>query len=589
MLKKKLPNLWLLVLLLMNISSPAFAFLSVEAANTEKKVCRVYTNELPSTYPYSSPHPLSAPIEWNRTYGGTDSDVLYSVQQTSDGGYIACGYTESFDAGKGDCWLVKVDAYGDVDWNRTYGEAKLDSAKSVQQTSDGGYILAGQSEAGLLDDDFLLIKTDSYGEVEWNRTFGGSSWDIAYYVQQTSDGGYITCGYTGSFGAGEEDYWLVKTDAFGEMEWNRTYGGVDDDKAYEVQQTSDGGYIVVGSADSFRTGIFSGEIWVVKTDVFGEVEWSWLSGWPDWDFAYSVQQTSDGGYIIGGTRFSSYQTRYDFWLIKLDSNGTFVWDEVYARPGANEDVAECVKQTMDGGYIVAGGLGDFWLVKTDVNGGMEWNRSFGGRRTEIAYSVQQTDDGGYIVAGRTESFGFGQSASPDGWLVKFFLNHDVAACGVEPSKAVVGEDYSLSVNVTVCNPGFFTESFNVTLYVNNTDVGTQTVLSLGSEASTSLVFMLNASGFDLGNYTLSSFAVPVLNETKTSNNVFVGGQLFITIPGDVDADCDVDIFDVVAMVGAYGSEEGDPAYNPVYDIDDDEDVDIFDIVIACINYGESWS
>ena len=588
-MERKLLHLRILVIFLVSAFSSSFILAGIGGDGAEKPSWKEYHDAQQLVSLHSSAYSLNLPVEWNRTYGGADSDVFFSVQQTSDGGYIAGGSTRSFGAGSYDYYLVKTNAYGDVEWNKTFGGSELDDVMSVQQTSDGGYILTGEHVVGFFDMDIPLIKMDTNGEVEWNRTYGGSSFERAWSVQQTSDGGYIIAGSTISFGAGSTDYWLIKTDAFGEMEWNRTYGGADADEAFSVQQTSDGGYFIVGDADSYKTGIFDGEIWVIKTDEYGEVEWSRISGWPDWDFAHSGQQTSDGGYIIAGTRFSSYQTRYDFWLIKLDSNGTLMWDEVYARLGANEDVSESVKQTMDGGYIVAGGLGDFWLVKTDEYGGVEWNKTFGGDHRETAYSVQQTSDGGYIVAGKTESFGLGQSGYPDGWLVKFFPTHDVAACGVEPSKAVVGENYSLSVNVTVGNPGFFTESFNVTAYVNTTDIGTQTVHNLGPESSATLTFMLNTTGFALGNYTLSAYAWPVLNETKTSDNTLVSGWMFITIPGDVDADCDVDIFDIVVMAGAYGSEEEDPAYNSIYDIDDDGDVDIFDLVIACLNYGEKWN
>ena|GEM_PF-1738735 len=470
--------------------------------------------------------------ELNRTYGGADSDVFYSVQQTSDGGYIAAGYTESSSAGREDYWLVKTDAYGDVEWNKTYGGPRMEGVFSVQQTSDGGYILTGEHEVGLLDTDIPLIKTDAYGEMEWYKSFGGSSLERAWSVQQVSDGGYILAGSTRSFGAGSRDYWLIKTDALGNMEWNKTYGGADDDQAYSVQQTSDGGYIVVGSADSYRTGIFFGEIWVIKTDEYGEVEWSRISGWSDWDFAHSVQQTSDGGYIIAGTRFSSYDTRYDFWLIKLDSNGTYMWDGVYASLGAEEDVAECVRQTIDGGYIVAGGGGsyDFWLVKTDAYGIVEWNRTFGGHRRETAFSVQQTSDGGYIVAGDTESFGLGQNGYPDGWLVKFFPVHDVAISGIDPAKNNVAQGSSLQINVTVENPGFFAEDVNATLYVNGSAVGSGTVYNLSPEASGILTFTWNTTGYALGNYTLSAYALPVLNETDTADNTYIDGVITVRSP-----------------------------------------------------------
>ncbi len=544
-----------------------------------------YSKDVQLTHFRPSGYSLSTPIEWNQTYGGNQSDHIRSIEQTSDGGYIAVGFTRSFGASNWDFWLIKTGGYGNVEWNKTYGGASTDAGRSVQQTSDGGYIAVGLT----MSDDLWLVKTDAYGNMEWNKTYGGSGYDDGYSVEQTSDGGYIVAGATSSYGAGSTDYWLLKTDVFGELEWNKTYGGNQPDGAHDVHQTSDGGYIVVGRADSFKTGIFDGEIWLVKTDEYGNVSWGWLSGWPDWDFADSVEQTSDGGYIVAGTRFSSYDTRYDFWLLKFYPNGTLDWNSVYARSGTSEDVANSVQQTSDGGYVVAGGWGDFWLVKTDGAGNVEWNKSYGGAGSETAYSVQQTSDGGYIAAGDTTSFGLGRDGYPDGWLVKIFPAHDVAVNSAETSKTVVGQGYPLSINVTVENPGFFTEAFNVTVYANATVIGTQTVQYLSSKASATLVFTWNTTGFDKGNYTISAYVTPVSNETITTDNALLADrEICVTIPGDVDADQDVDIYDIVQLAGIYGTTEEDPKYNPNCDIDGDGDIDIYDIVAAAGYYGESW-
>jgi hypothetical protein len=541
------------------------------------------SNNLYSLVPLSS----STWVEWNRTYGGERTEYARYIQQTIDEGYIIAACSGSF--ASTDFWLIKTDAYGNVEWNRTYGGTELDGASCVQQTTDGGYIIAGETMSfGAGDGDFWLVKTGIYGDVEWNRTYGGLSWDRARSIQQTTDEGYVVVGHTASFGAGLDDFWLIKTDAYGNMEWNKTYGGGDSDQAYCVRQTIDGGYVMVGTADSFKTGGFDGEIWLVKTDEYGNVSWSWLSGWPDWDFAHSVQQTGDGGYIVAGTRFSSYNTRYDFWLVKIDANGTLEWARVFARPGGKEDVAYSVQQTADGGYIVAGGWGDFWLVKTDADGDLEWSRPFGGANSDNAYSVQQTSDGGYVVAGDTESFGYGRDGSPDVWVIKFFPSHDVAVESVELSKWVVGLNYSLSVDVTVRNPGFFPETFNITLYANTTAIGTQTVGSLSPEALATLTYTWNTVNFQKGNYTMSGYAWPVLNETKTEDNTLLGPWIFITLAGDVDGDREVDIFDIVAMASIYGTAEPNPKYDANRDIDNDGDVDIFDIVIAAGNYGRRW-
>ena len=259
---------------------------------------------------------------WNKTFGGTKLDDAYSVQQTSDGGYILAGMTHSYGAGENDFWLVKTDSAGNEQWNTTFGGIGVDAAHSVQQTSDGGYILAGMTYSYGYDDDgiggnFWLVKTDSEGNKEWDRTFGGSSGDFAHSVQQTSDGGYILAGVTYSYGeSGGCDFWLVKTDSEGNKEWDKTFGGSECDGARSVQQTSDGGYILAGGTHSYGAG--SGDFWLVKTDSDGTKEWDKTFGGSEVDIAQSVQQTSDGGYILAGTAHS-YS---DFWLIKIGGTDT---------------------------------------------------------------------------------------------------------------------------------------------------------------------------------------------------------------------------------------------------------------------------
>ena len=201
--------------------------------------------------------------EWDKTFGGTHRDMASSVQQTADGGYILAGLTGSYGAGDYDFWLVKTDSNGNEQWNRTFGGTDDDMARSVQQTADGGYILAGGTESyGAGDYDFWLVKTDSNGNEQWNRTFGGTDDDMARSVQQTADGGYILAGGTESYGAGDYDFWLVKTDSNGNEQWNRTFGGTDDDMARSVQQTADGGYILAGDTCSYGAG--GVDFWLIK-------------------------------------------------------------------------------------------------------------------------------------------------------------------------------------------------------------------------------------------------------------------------------------------------------------------------------------
>jgi hypothetical protein len=310
-------------------------------------------------------------IQWAKTYGGTEYYLARFVQQTSDGGYIVAGYTFSFDEDIYDFFLIKTDANGNLEWAKTYGGTDWEEVYSVQQTSGGGYIVAGHTYSFATGGDIFLIKTDANGNIQWAKTYGGTDFDWAYSVQQTSDGGYIVAGYTFSFGVGGYDIFLIKTDEFGNLEWAKTYGGTNYDRAYSVQQTSGGGYIVAGYTQSFGAG--GSDIFLIKTDEFGNVQWAKTYGGESWDGAYSVQQTSGGGYIVAGYAESFGAGWYDILLIKTDEFGNVQWAKTYG--GTNYDRAYSVQQTSDGGYIVAGttrsfGAGgyDIFLIKTDEDG-----------------------------------------------------------------------------------------------------------------------------------------------------------------------------------------------------------------------------
>jgi len=247
--------------------------------------------------------------------------VGYSVQQTQDGGYIVTGTTNS--AGNGDIWLIKTDASGAPLWIRTFGGTGSEEGNAVQQTSDGGYVIAGYTFSfGHGGSDLWLVKTDASGDTLWTRAFGGTRNDFGYSVQETRDSGYIVAGNVGYYGPGGGDLWLVKTDASGDTLWTRTVGGTNDDAGYSVWQTLDNGYIVAGRTYSFGPGSPTyPNVWLLRTDASGDTLWTRVYGGDSGDWARSVQQTQDGGYIVGGVTASFGAGNYDVYLIKTDGDG----------------------------------------------------------------------------------------------------------------------------------------------------------------------------------------------------------------------------------------------------------------------------
>ncbi|MFO7676999.1 MAG: PKD domain-containing protein [Thermoplasmatota archaeon] len=392
--------------------------------------------------------------EWAVTFGGSNIDVGHYVEQTNDGGYIITGYTRSYGTTSGrNVWLIKTDASGNELWNNTYGGSNDEEGWCVQQTTDGGYIITGYTKSfGAQLEDVLLIKTDSQGNQQWLKTFGGSNNDGGRSVRQTPDGGYIIAGYTSSFGAGSVDAYLIKTDASGNIEWTKTHGGSSTDGAYCIQLTSDGGFILTGWTMSYGPGYLL-NAWLVKTDDMGNQQWHQAFGGTDVDKAYSVLETFDGGYVITGETDSFGAGLYDMFLIKTDSAGNQQWMKTFG--GTQRDYGYSVAQTFNGNFILTGytrsygaGGDDVWVVKTDSAGNEVWNETYGGSSSDVGYSIKQTNDGGYIVVGHTLSYGAGLH---DVWLVKLESDETPPPLEVDaggPYEGIIGEPINFTGTVT---------------------------------------------------------------------------------------------------------------------------------------------
>ena len=361
---------------------------------------------------------LSRPLTtWARVYdeANPEYELMNSIQQTSDGGYIIAGSTW-FEGLYPDFLLIKTDGNGNKQWEKTFDRGKdIDDATSVRQTSAGKYIATGRTYTDLKGFQVWLIKTDENGNKVWANTFGGMHEDYGESVQQLADayGSYIVAGHTKSFRGGIWDIYLIKTDTDGNLQWETNIGGSRWDTATSILPTSDGGYIVLGDTESYGAG--GSDLWLLKIDSNGNRLWDKTFGEEGNDYSHSIEKTSDGGYIISGDTVALNDRGREIggtpWLIKTDSNGNKEWDRTYeGRYGTY------AQQTRDGGYIIATSTSsipstkqDLLLIKTDASGNQQWHVTIGGPEDENAYSVRQTIDGGYIIAGNTASCGSGRS------------------------------------------------------------------------------------------------------------------------------------------------------------------------------------
>ncbi|MHA2031107.1 MAG: hypothetical protein ACXAC2_18925 [Candidatus Kariarchaeaceae archaeon] len=336
-------------------------------------------------------------VEWENKIEGKAHP--FSAIQTSEGGYAIAAADSEQGPGEIDFWLIKTAANGQIEWNRTIGGEERDVPYSLVQTSDDGYAIAGDTgsfgEGGV-----WLVKTDASGQSQWNKTYGGEG-AVANSVIQTPDGGYALACQNTHHNAGNSDFWLIKTDINGQAIWNRTFGGSDDEVANSLVHTSDGGYAIAGWSEYYGPG--TSVFWLVKTDIDGSTEWEEKYVLVGHEVANSMIQTSDGGFALAGYTSSYVGGEEDMWLIKTDANGQHQWNKTY---GGEWAVAKSMIQTSDGGYAFFGetesygaGESDIWLIKTDANGETEWNATFGGSENEGFGSAIQTSDGGFMVAG----------------------------------------------------------------------------------------------------------------------------------------------------------------------------------------------
>jgi len=417
-------------------------------------------------------------IQWQKSFGGSAADNALSIINTTDSGFVIAGYSASTDGditsnnGTQDYWIIKLDNGGGLQWEESYGGSNFDVARSVVQTTDGGYIVAGYSWStdGFINsgenhgmDDYWIVKLDISGGLMWQTMLGGSGNDEAFSIIQTKDSGYIIAGNSTSNNGdvsgnhGGEDYWIVKLDSNGGKQWQKSIGGSGDDFATSIIQTSDGGYAVAGYSASNDGDVGSNhgynDFWIVRLSDTGPVLWQRNYGGSADDRAYSIIQTSDHCFLVAGRSYSNdsdvsgNQGNGDYWILKLDSTGGLKWQR--SLGGSSYDEANCVIESKNGGYVVSGksfsvdgditnnnGGSDYWIVKLDTAGNTQGQRSFGGSNDEKAPAIVQAVDGSYVAAGTSSSNDKDVSGNHDGddyWVIKLSSNIGIVE-NVEPDE-----------------------------------------------------------------------------------------------------------------------------------------------------------
>ena len=399
--------------------------------------------------------------QFQRTIGGIGFEYGQTIIRSTNGGYIMAGRTSTFGGANYDFYIVKIDSNGLLQWSRTVGGTGVDYALSITRTTDGGYAVAGYTESfGAGNYDFYIVKIDSSGSLQWSKTIGGISTDQGLSITQTSDGGYALSGKTGT-GVGNGDFYIVKLDSSGSLQWSKIIVNVNgDDEALSIIQTSDGGFAVAGHLSSG-----SSNFCIVKLDANGSLVWIKTVGGTSSDVAYSIIQTTEGGFAVAGWT-DSFGSSRDAYIIKLDASGALQWNKTIG--GAAVDEVNSIIQISDGSYIMAGrtssfgaGNSDFYVVKLDVSGSLQWSKAIGGTNNEFAYSIIQATDGGYAVAGYTQSFGAGNT---DFYIVKLDASGNSCGNSISPNSTVTTPAATVTIltpTVTTPTPSVITPAPNV--------------------------------------------------------------------------------------------------------------------------------
>jgi hypothetical protein len=384
--------------------------------------------------------------QFQRAIGGNGDESSYSIIQTTDGGYAIAGYSRTYSSpgDYGDFYIVKLNTNGLIQWTRNVGGTGTEYGLYIIQTTDGGYAVAGYTNSyGAGDFDFYIVKLDSSGTLQWNRTIGGAANDRASCIVQTTDGGYAVIGRTNSFGAGNFDMFLVRLNSNGTLRWSRTLGGLGAEGEWSLIKTIDGGFALSGSTASFGAGL--NDMYMVKLDSGGTVLWSRTVGGSNLDYGGPVLQCPDSSYVLAGDTRSFGAGLYDMYLVKFDVNGNLIWNKTIG--GTTDESCSAMIQTTDGGYAICGfiDVAPYYgcIVKVNSSGIIQWTK----RTLNDTYSIVKTSDGGYALTGAISDFGSGSS---DYCIIKFDAGWNT--CGsISISTFNVGSGGTISSPVSLVN------------------------------------------------------------------------------------------------------------------------------------------
>ena len=388
-------------------------------------------------------------VQWAKNFGNADQEIGLAVTQTLDGGYISVGAKD--EEGLSDqWWILKLDANGMIEWEKSIGSIRFDRAQDIKQTPDNGYAIAGSfGDDGNIPEhngitDFTLVKLDANGELEWQKFHGTPFNNLVHSLSLTADGGYMLAGNSNGIAPGDNisKGLFIKLDSDGNLEWQKEYGGSISEEIYSVQQTADFGYIASGCTNSVNGDLEGNnggnDLWVLKMDQAGELEWSKTYGGAESEASRYIRESAYGGYIVAAYTASGDQDvsgnygSQDAWLVKLDEDGEIEWEKNYG--GEKQDRALSVRNASTGGYLVSGwtrssdqdvsnnsGLIDIWIFKIDEFGEIEWEQTFGGSGIDQCFDAKETSDGGIIATGNTNSINGDfplNNGSFDLWIMK---------------------------------------------------------------------------------------------------------------------------------------------------------------------------